>query len=161
MTAYDPENWHDFAVALLGGAAALTGLLFVAVSLNMDAVLKSTWLTSRAARSLVVLSVVVLITGLVLVPGQSSRTLGIELAVVGVLTWLTVTVRRHGDPAWSDGRYLFALTLFQLATIPTVVAGISLAWGAGGGLYWLVPAIVFAFMAAISNAWILLVEILR
>jgi hypothetical protein len=33
MTAYQPEEWHDMFVAM-AGAAALTGLIFVAVSIN-------------------------------------------------------------------------------------------------------------------------------
>jgi hypothetical protein len=31
----------------------------------------------------------------------------------------------------------------------------------GGGLYWLVPAIVFLLLVGLTNAWVLLVEILR
>ncbi len=34
MTAYQPEQWHDMFVAIAGAAAALTGLIFVAVSIN-------------------------------------------------------------------------------------------------------------------------------
>ena len=42
MTAYQPEQWHDMfvAVAVAGAAAALTGLIFVAVSINLEQVLK-------------------------------------------------------------------------------------------------------------------------
>jgi hypothetical protein len=40
MTAYQPEQWHDMFVAMAGAAAALTGLLFVAVSVNLEQVLK-------------------------------------------------------------------------------------------------------------------------
>jgi hypothetical protein len=32
---------------------------------------------------------------------------------------------------------------------------------AGGGLYWVVAGIALAIVAAIANAWVLLVEILR
>jgi hypothetical protein len=35
MTAYQPEQWHDMFVAMAGAAAALTGLIFVAVSINL------------------------------------------------------------------------------------------------------------------------------
>jgi hypothetical protein len=35
MTSYQPESWHDLFVASAGAAAALTGLIFVAVSINL------------------------------------------------------------------------------------------------------------------------------
>jgi hypothetical protein len=32
---YQPEQWHDFFVMVGGAAAALAGLVFVALSLNL------------------------------------------------------------------------------------------------------------------------------
>jgi len=37
---YRPEQWHDFFVMVGGGAAALTGLVFVALSLNLESIAK-------------------------------------------------------------------------------------------------------------------------
>jgi len=34
MTAYQPGHWHDTFVAMAGAAAAVTGLVFVAVSIH-------------------------------------------------------------------------------------------------------------------------------
>jgi hypothetical protein len=83
--AFDIEAWSDYGLAVVGGAAALTGLLFVAVSVN------SAWFSSsqahrgRAGQALV-LFVVPVVTGiLLLIPGQSTTTLGIETAVCGLL----------------------------------------------------------------------------
>jgi hypothetical protein len=42
-----------------------------------------------------------------------------------------------------------------------IVAGVSEVAGAGGGLYWLVPATVLAILAGLVNTWVLLVEIMR
>jgi len=41
------------------------------------------------------------------------------------------------------------------------VAGITLAAGHGGGLFWLPAAFVLAVFVAAVNAWVLLVEVLR
>ena len=57
--AYDPEMWHEFFVAAAGAAAALSGLIFVAVSINLGEILAqekkigSSYLTGRAAPLLV------------------------------------------------------------------------------------------------------------
>ena len=50
---YLPELWHDFGVTTGGLAGALTGLLFVAVSLKSDTLAKSRSLRSQAAQTLV------------------------------------------------------------------------------------------------------------
>lgn len=49
-----------------------------------------------------------------------------------------------------------------MATCACVIAaGIALLAGGGGGLYWLVPAVVIAILAGLLNGWVPLVEILR
>jgi modulator of FtsH protease len=56
--------WHDFFVAAAGAAAALSGLIFVAVSINLRTILDqektagSSYLTGRALESLAALLVV-------------------------------------------------------------------------------------------------------
>jgi hypothetical protein len=47
------------------------------------------------------------------------------------------------------------------ATVPGILAGISLAAHWGGGLYWLVPTAVGGIAGAVYSAWVLLVEIVR
>jgi hypothetical protein len=46
---YQPAVWHDFGVTTAGLAGALTGLLFVAVSINSQALSRSLSLRSRAS----------------------------------------------------------------------------------------------------------------
>ena len=52
MTAYDVAEWTDFANTVAGGAAALAGLLFVGLSLNLSEVLAYPGVPARAAATL-------------------------------------------------------------------------------------------------------------
>ena len=45
--------------------------------------------------------------------------------------------------------------------MPFLIAGVSLLLGAGGGLYWMAAGVALLFVAALGNAWVLLVEVLR
>ena len=67
MTA--PGDWHDFAEMIGGASGALTGLLFVAVSLNHEDILKIPALPDLAARTLSILIALVLFCVVGLVPG--------------------------------------------------------------------------------------------
>jgi hypothetical protein len=53
------------------------------------------------------------------------------------------------------------LILLAAGTVPVLVGGVSVLAEAGGGLYWIVAAIVFAIAGGVGNEWVLLVEILR
>lgn len=48
-----------------------------------------------------------------------------------------------------------------LAAISFITAAILLLVDLPTGLYWLVPGFFFSFVAGVSNAWVLLIEILR
>ena len=52
MHGYDPAAWAAFFAAVTGAAAALVGLLFVAVSINLDKILKGSALLPPGRRKL-------------------------------------------------------------------------------------------------------------
>lgn len=164
MSAYDPDAWHDLAVAAAGAAAALTGLLFVAVSINLRRILQFAWLPGRAAGTLGLLLTLLLVSLFMLTPRQSGRTLGIEIALTGItLAVGAVSWSRGRGPtsaAWSI-RALSALSLLLLPAAALLAGGISLWVDGGGGLYWVLGAFVLGFAGAVANAWVLLVEIER
>ena len=162
--AYAAEPWSDLYVAMAGAAAALLGLLFVAVSINLEQVLRIAWLPLRAGETLGVLVVLLMTAVFVLVPGQSPTVLGLELAGTGlVLLGCDAALRvRRGRPPGAQARSIVVPAVIVACTgAPLVTAGATLTAGAGGGLYWTVPALVAGFAGAVSNAWVLLVEILR
>jgi hypothetical protein len=49
----------------------------------------------------------------------------------------------------------------QASPLVMIVGGVSLLVENGGGLYWVVPAMIVAIVAAIIGAWVMLVEIVR
>jgi hypothetical protein len=89
MVGYLPGMWHDFGVTIGSLAGALTGLLFVAVSIKSDTLSKSVSLRSRAAQTLVLFMTSAL-AAIVLVAPQPGDALGITFLVTagGGLYWL-------------------------------------------------------------------------
>ena len=67
----------------------------------------------------------------------------------------------HQNPHVPGRQRVLQSVLTQLSAIPFPAAGVSLLFGWGGGLYWLVAGTVFAFIAALADAGVLLIEILR
>lgn len=164
MDAYRPEAWHDLAVATVGACAALAGLIFVAVSLNLARILELEGLAGRAGRTLGLL-VALLAAGIaVLVPGQSRLALGVELVVAGVLVGGSAIPPLHRgrvDPASPLHWLLLPAAIVLTPAAALVVAGIGVATGAGGGLFWLAGAMAVGIAGAVLNSWVLLVEIHR
>ena len=161
---YDAEGWSDFAVAVAGAAAALTGLLVVAVSINLERILQYPRLPPRAAATLSTLVVVLAIALSILVPGQGRLALGVEtVAASGALTAVILVShlrvkRAPGDPLqW----FLFPIAILLAPALLLLAGGVSLVIGTGGGLHWVWAGVVAAFIACTLNAWVLLVEINR
>jgi hypothetical protein len=156
-------GWENFFVAEVGAAAALSGLLFVAVSINLTRILAIPYLPERAGETLLLLLGVLAIATLGLVPDQTARALGAEVLAVGALMWTwTVRLQLHASRDAEARRWLTARVVgTQLSTLPFIVGGASLTTGHTSGLYWTVPGVLASFGASILNAWVLLVEILR
>lgn len=164
MAAYSPDQWSDLFVATAGAAAALTGLLFVAVSINLERILSLPGLPSRALATLILLLGATFVSIFGLAPGQSTTALGIELLALGsiCLTAVSRLIRASFDPDHQTARRMTGqLLVAALGTVPFVVAGVSLIAESGGGLYWVLAGIVGAILGGVTNAWVLLVEILR
>jgi hypothetical protein len=163
---YDPERWHDFATSFAGAAGALLGLAFVAISFNLDAILrdKTKTLPGRAIETLVFFAYPLAASLLIQVPGLSNTALGVGEAILAAgLVGLVVRIdvprwrRERDDPlSWRLSHIAPPIVIVSLAIVGAVATTASF-----GGLYWLAAATALATATGIINSWVLLVEIKR
>ena len=79
---FDPASWHDYFIVVGGGAAALTGLVFVAMSLHLDQIALNVAHRHRARTVLTGLTAVFIRCSLVLMAAQSAQAVALELILV-------------------------------------------------------------------------------
>ena len=164
------DEWHDFFLAQAGAAGVLTGLVFVGVSINLQQIVSQTGsgLPGRAAEALILLVAVLTASVLLLVPGQGTMLIGVEVLVVGLAAWAWIlAIQLDRLRSWRAMRpdlrrpFVLRVALSQIATLPLIIAGIAVLASGLGGLYWFVAGSVFSILAALFDAWVLLVEINR
>jgi modulator of FtsH protease len=91
--------------------------------------------------------------------------LGLLFLGLWLLTWGVPTT--HQIQALHRRQYhrlqlaLLRFALYQAASIPLLLAALSLRGCFEGGLYWLALGMILSLMVALFNAWVLLVEIVR
>jgi hypothetical protein len=159
------SQWQTLLVVQAGAAATLTGLSFIAISINITKILQVPGLSGRAGDSILQFLQVFFICTVALVPGQSHIALASEILFIAGFCWVTQVFAhvRYGK-ARSGQPLIWLMTRIvqtQIASIPFFIASGYLFSGSPTGLYWLVPGFVFSFAAGVVGAWVLLVEILR
>jgi hypothetical protein len=167
--AYSAAQWSGFGATVATASAALTGFLFIAVSINLTKILaeENSNLPGRAALTLMLFSTPLVSSLLLIVPGQPRLALGVELLGLGLLTGpaeIVIDVRAGpGPPDRTTALQRMLGRVFPIISSSTclVLAGVTLVAQAGGGLYWLVPSALIAIMFGLLNVWVLLVEIMR
>jgi hypothetical protein len=164
MSAYDAAGWQNFYVMVGGAAAALTGLLFVAMSLHAKAIIADPLHGSRAVGTLLSLMTQLFVAGTVLIP-QSTMMLGIEVEVAALLSLVqsvrgvVVTLRTAKRRVRSRMRTTLEGIGAAIWIVLFVASGISLIAHAGGGLYLLAAVMPFMFGWNVYVAWVLITEI--
>jgi len=158
---YLPGMWRDFVVTVAGLAGALTGLLFVAVSLKSEALARSRSLSFRAAQTLV-LFMTAAIAAILLVAPQPGSALGAELLALAAVSGIALLVfdRRAGhDQDSGVARYIERASPNLITAVLVALAGLTLLLTAGGGLYWMIPATLASLVGGVINAWLFLVKV--
>jgi uncharacterized membrane protein len=156
--------WTSFFETAAGASATLVGLLVVAISINLTRILDFPQLPSRAGSALVPLAGVMVVSMLALVP-QPARVFGVEVLVAGLAIWALAGFLLIKSLRLTEGLQrswvISHVPVNQAQTLPLVVAGVLLTLGFPSGLYWIVAGMIASMLAALMNAWVLMVEILR
>jgi modulator of FtsH protease len=164
IAAAEISEWSDLFVAAAGATAALAGLVFVAISINIERILELEGVPELGMVTLLLLIGVLVVSMFGLIPDQSEQSFGVELLVQSVLWGLTIGLLiRRSLSSLSDGngRYPSRVVLPLFGTVPYLVGAILLVSGVDSAMYWVFAGMLGAILAAVMNAWILLVEILR
>jgi hypothetical protein len=154
------HEWHDFFVAQVGASAALVGLLFVAVSINLSRILQFPALPARAMEALLILVCLFSVSTCALVPDLQARTYGVLFAAIGLMTWVML-IRALIYTRGSGYETLLRRLMNQLPPPPFVAGGVLIATGHPAGAYWLLAGTLLSILSSMFYAWVLLIEIQR
>jgi hypothetical protein len=158
-------EWTNFFSAEIGASATLTGLLVVAISINLSRILSIPQLPGRAAEGLIIMTGAFALASLALVPGHSTTAFGIEALAIGLVTFLWPLIIQlrswHSVEGVSLLKQIERLLAGVVASLPFVIGGTALICGSAAGLYWIAAGVIVSLVVSVWNAWVLLIEILR
>lgn len=156
-------DWQTFFLAQVGATAALTGLVFVALSINLGEVLAEPQLIERAGEAVVLLVEPVLL-GLLLLMPYAMETRGFLVAVLAIAFFVLLSRlllkggNSGGRPGWEYG---LRVLMTELAAVPPVLGAVFLLAGSEAGYGFLALGGVVSIGVGILNGWVLLIEIKR
>ena len=161
--AYQASAWQTFYATIAATAATLTGLLFVGLSLNLHSILKTPSHRARARETLGGLLSLLILSLIVLIPGQATYVLGGEL-LLGSLILAVFSAKLQGQTLRRlhhshRGRWLRRIVVLNSGALLAMFAGLSLVLGRFGGLFWLLPTIFIYLLWTLNNAWLLVVQV--
>ena len=157
-------DWSELFVATAGAAAALAGLIIVAMSVNIETIVAEPSLPSRAGATIasLVLVVVVAIAGLIPEIGGTAMgwaTLAFSLVALGFAIDSAVRLARLTDQPELALLIKGAVSIIPL--IGFVIGAAILIAGIDAGMYFVAAGILLVFVSSVLNAWVLLVEVRR
>lgn len=147
--ANDPAAWQNFYIMIGTANAAITGLLFVALSLHLKQILAHPVYKPRAILVLVVLTTQIVISAIVLSP-QPRVLMGTEVLILN-LFFLALN-SRYREPARLNPGTALAIAM----RVVYLWSAVSLILGVGGGFYVLGAILTVTIVRSLTNCWALL-----
>lgn len=156
------DQWSNYFVMVGGAAAALVGLIFVAMSISPAAIIRNATHKNRAINMLTGFTAVFMACGVALMGNQGLRALGIEWLILWLIA--TAVFIRGYVVAIKAGMSSIGLNAPRLAGgtlcyLLEVLAAALLICGDAVGLSIAAVATVVLFCFLISGAWLLIVGI--
>ena len=158
--------WVNFFIAASGASAALAGLVFVALSVNITRIIEVPHLPARAGATIATLILILVSSMAALIP-QPAFALGVEIVAFGICGWLLkfwAAYRAIADRVKTQRPVFESVTetvLGQIQVLPFIAGGVLLIAGNDSGFYWVAGGVIAVFVFSVFNGWVLLVEILR
>lgn len=162
VTGLSVSQWHDFFSSLGSGAAALTGLVFVAMSLNPVVLTADPTHRYRAVGTLTGMASVFVVSELALMGGQNHVAVGVEWLVFSGVSALifvhgyVLAIREGGSPeSLRLGRIIAGSTLY----LGEIAGAALLTLGKAFGFYLAAASTVLLLAYMITGAWLLVVGV--
>ena len=154
---YRPEQWSNFFLLVGTGAITLTGLVFVAMSLNLRAIVGDATHRYRAINTLTGLALIFMRCALVLMGGQNHRAIGAELFVVCGLSAVVFVKGYLRALRTSDGLRFSRIVGGSLVHAAEMIGALLFFFGLLAGLYIAAIALVANTCYMVTAAWLLVV----
>jgi hypothetical protein len=155
--AFRPEQWSNFFLLVGTGAVTLTGLVFVAMSLNLKVIAIDATHRYRAINTLTGLALVFMRCALVLMGAQNHRAIGAELFVVSGISAAIFTRGYVSAIRMSSGLRLSRIVGGSLIHLAEMLGAALFFFGFVFGLYVAAIAIVTNTCYMITAAWLLVI----
>lgn len=154
---YQPAEWHDFFVMVGSAAAVLTGLVFVALSLNLEVLLRGTMHRARSIGTLTNFGGIFLISAVALMGNQTDVSIGVVWLLVSmaagfvyVRPWPT-TRREHPPSKLTTLRFVTGSALY----VGEIIGAVLLLSAVSAGLYIAASSMTLLVVYSVTGAWLL------
>lgn len=157
---YEPEQWGNFFVLVGTGSAALTGLVFVALTINLKGIAQDATHRYRAINMLSGFTAAFVLSALALMGQQTYRTVGLEWLLVSLFAAAINTNGYIQGYRLAGSRY--ALNVVRVVGgsacyLAQIIGSFVFILGAKAGIYVAAVALVVNFYFLVSGSWLLII----